>query len=88
MATIEYHLRLDIRNFLRGAIDMNQLQGMFRTAVGRSLSADDAFDFLIDKLQQGHNFLQFGDCKGFDPIKEGCPGHPLEPIAPTVELRD
>lgn len=71
-----HHLRVEIRGVLWDALDKSQLHGMFRSGDGRTLSAREAFDTLVDKLQQGHRFIQCGNCEGFDPFEKACPGHP------------
>ena len=64
---------------VRGALNWprRKLKGMFRDiATGRPCSADQAREFLLDELSQGHEVIPLGSpCEGFD-YRNGCPGHP------------
>ncbi len=62
---------------VRGALKWpkSRLRRFLRHESGRWATADEAQDFLLDELQQGHLVLPIGEpCEGFDYVK-GCPGH-------------
>lgn len=71
------HLSLSIRGALKNWSN-RMFEGLFRDDDGRTLSASEAKDHLLEQLAQGHEVLPMSkDCIGFD-FKEGCPGHESE----------
>ena len=66
------HMCMSVRGALRKP--RKQLKGMLMTADGRSLSAGEVFEALMEELAQGHEKLPIGDCDNFD-YKQGCLGH-------------
>jgi hypothetical protein len=72
------HLRLDIKGALMNWDD-RMFRGMFKTDDGTPMGGREAKARLIDLVAKGHNFLPYGDCEGFDPVANGCPGH-VKPV--------
>ena len=67
------HTGLNVRGFITERDSV--LKKLFKDQQGRSLSARDAREYLMDQLSKGVETLPFGDpCEGWDP-KNGCPGH-------------
>lgn len=76
----KYHLRLDIRGALLNW-DMRMFRGMFKADDGRTMEPQEAKLLPMDELQKGNNYIPYGDCEGFDPKENGCPGHPVVAVA-------
>lgn len=68
------HMRLDIRGALLNWDD-RMFRGMFKTDDGRTMTEREAKLQLMDELAKGRNYIPYGDCPGFDPFNNGCPGH-------------
>ena len=72
-----YCLSLSIRGAIRNGEHRGSLLGNC-TVDGRTLTADEILDVLIDHLAQGHEMLPYGPpCDRWD-WKEGCNGHQKE----------
>lgn len=67
------HGCVDVRGVL--AWPKRMLRGMFREN-GKTLTPDQARDYLLDELAQGHLVLPMSNppCEGFS-YEAGCPGH-------------
>jgi hypothetical protein len=64
---------LDIRGALRWP--KRRLRGLVRdTETGRYASADEAREWLMDRLVEGKRVLPMCECEGFS-YETGCPGH-------------
>lgn len=71
------HLVIDIRGVLGWS--NKKLARLFQED-GKFLTAEQAKEYLYDKLSEGYRVLPFGEeCEGFDKVK-GCPGHRVEDI--------
>ncbi len=68
-----YHLALDVRGALKQ--DNKFLRGLMTDDLGRTLTANEVKDELMDALAAGKLFLPIGDCNNFDD-QRGCLGHP------------
>lgn len=67
------HVSLCVRGALKWP--KKKLRGMLvDIETGRTLSADEARDKLLDFLSQGVELLPTTKCEGHNP-KTGCPGH-------------
>ncbi|WP_454752108.1 hypothetical protein [Cupriavidus necator] len=75
MSATHIHMALDVKGFLKNATK-RQYRGMFRHNDGRTMTPDEAKDYLLDALAAGNEFIPFGKCDNFDP-KSGCLGHPI-----------
>jgi hypothetical protein len=64
------------------------IQGLLNAYKGKKINIleDDNGNILSDQkarielhnLQiQGHKYMPFVNCEGFDPFEHGCPGHPI-----------
>ena len=76
-----YHFRLDIRGALRNWDDKS-FKGMFKNDDGITMTPREAKDTLKIELTRGRNYIPIGDCEGFDPVKNGCPGHEKKEAQP------
>lgn len=66
------HMVIDIRGVL--GWPNKKLAGLF-TEGGKPLTAQQAREYLLDKLSEGYRVLPMGkECEGFDKVN-GCPGH-------------
>lgn len=69
------HMCLDIRGALRWG--KKKMRGMFKDESGRTLTPDEAEEFLFDCLAKGWRVIPLTHvpCEGFS-YETGCPGHP------------
>lgn len=74
-----YHMNLSVRGALKRPKRMQA--GMFTRDDGKSCTADEARDFLLDQLSMGREVLPVGTCDNFDYSGGGCQGHPVEETA-------
>lgn len=67
------HMCLDIRGALRWP--KTRLRGLLTDEDGRPATADQAREWLLDRLGEGKRVLPLGEaCEGFS-YETGCPGH-------------
>lgn len=88
MITTRYHMSFHVRNFLKNTKFPKGFRKMFLNADGRSLSAEEARDFLLDEVAKGHVVIPCGNacgnpckqpgCSGYDYSGGGCPGYPID----------
>ena len=71
----QIHLHLSVKSVLHWP--KKDLKGLLITEDGKRMTADEAFDALLDELTKGNEVLPMGDCDNFD-FKKGCMGHPVE----------
>lgn len=82
------HLYLDVRGALKN-MTKREKRGMFRHDDGRTMTADEVDNGLMDELVKGHEVIPlnrhcgspcaYASCAGFDYSAEGgCPGHPTD----------
>lgn len=69
---MKYHMSLCVRGALKWP--KSRLKKMFLSDDGKSMTADQARDVLLDELSQGHEVIPMGKCDNFC-FKEGCKGH-------------
>lgn len=68
-----HHMQLSVRGAIR-----NRMFDGFINEDGTPATREDAEEYLMDQLAEGHELLPMSrECEGFDYIK-GCPGHPME----------
>jgi hypothetical protein len=78
MANTIRHLVFDVRGLL--SWKDSKLKNVFVDEKGKKLTAQQAREYLYDKLAEGYEVIPFGDeCEGFDK-KKGCPGHVKEVV--------
>ncbi len=77
--TKTYHMVIDVRGVLNWKA--KEIARLFTDAeTGKRLTAQQAKDYLYDKLKEGYEVIPFGkECEGFDKVK-GCPGHPVSKL--------
>ena len=73
------HVCLSIRGALKWPKRL--LKGLFQYEDGRTMSADEAREHLMDMLSEGKEVLPMGECEGFS-FKTGCPGHERPEVSP------
>jgi hypothetical protein len=83
MTTTAY-LCLNVRGALRN-MTKREKRGMFKHDDGRTMTADEADNALMDELVKGHEVIpmntecgnpcRYASCSGFDFSGGGCPGH-------------
>jgi hypothetical protein len=67
-----YHMSISVRGALRW---IKKDLGKLFINNGKRVSADDAKEYLMDKLKEGYEVIPYGNaCEGFDKVN-GCPGH-------------
>jgi len=71
------HMCADIRGMLENNTRKNSLKGVFKDDDGRSLTHEEAREYLYDCLAKGWRVIPYGDCDNFD-YKTGCKGHESE----------
>lgn len=71
-----YHMGLDVKGVLKNW-KPSQLKGLLNHPDGKSMTADEVKDVLLNELSKGHEMLPIGECDKFD-YKSGCLGHPKE----------
>lgn len=69
---MKYHMSLCVRGALKWP--KARLKKMFLDDAGKSMTADQARNVLLDELSQGHEVIPMGKCDNFD-FKTGCRGH-------------
>lgn len=76
MKTKYYHMCIDVRGVLNWkSKDLARL--FINPETGKKLTAQQAKDYLYDKLRDGYDVIPYGcECDGFDKIN-GCPGHEI-----------
>ena len=74
MGTTMRHMGICVRGVLRW--NKSKLNKLFTDDNGRNLSADEAIDYLPEKLSKGWEYIPMGKCDNFDK-KSGCKGHPV-----------
>lgn len=83
-----YHMKVDLRGLLRGALNVRAFEGMLKHPTeDRPMTGDEAFDAIVDQLHAGRSYIPMcplNDCPNFDFHEEGCPGHPMEPQLKVV----
>jgi hypothetical protein len=67
----------DIRGMLENNTRKNSLKGVLKDDDGRSLTHEEAREYLYDCLAKGWRVIPYGDCDNFD-YKTGCKGHESE----------
>jgi len=76
-----YHCHISVRGYIerlscRSREAKRVVRGM--TVNGRQATPEEAREWLMDQLAQGHEAVPIGDpCDGWD-WKTGCQGHPCE----------
>jgi hypothetical protein len=63
------HMCLDVKGAIR-----NRDYGWFTNDDGTPASEDEALDFLLDHVAQGHRVIPIGECDNFD-WQKGWKGH-------------
>jgi hypothetical protein len=74
--TTMYHLCLDLRGALHNWSD-RQMKGVFLHDDGRTMTAREAKDVLMDEIAKGHKVIPCTPCDNFD-YQTGCQGHAEE----------
>jgi len=77
MGNKSFHLCMDIKGFLMRA-SKREYKNLFTSDDGRTMSPDEAKRELLDRLSKGENFIPFGNCDNFDPVKDRCRGHEVQ----------
>ncbi len=78
MPTRTVHLCLSVRGALKN-MSNSDLANMIVHDDGSKATADEAKDYLLDELANGHEVIPIGDpCEGFDYSGGGCPGHEVK----------
>jgi hypothetical protein len=84
------YMCLNVRGALRN-MTKREKRGMFKHDDGRTMTADEADDALMDELVKGHEVIpmsttcgnpcSYASCTGFDYGPEGgCPGHATDEL--------
>jgi hypothetical protein len=69
-----YHMGMSVRGALRRT--NKELRGIFRHQTEqRSMTPDEAREFLMDALKAGHEVIPCSACDNFDYSGPGCQGH-------------
>ena len=77
------HSGLDVRGALKWP--KGKLKGMFTHESGRSTTANESRDILLDELAKGHELLPLGPCDNWD-YQSGCQGcYAVETSQTTVK---
>ena len=71
------HMCADIRGMLENYTRKCSLNGVFKDDDGRSLTHEEARNYLYDCLTKGWKVIPYGDCDNFD-YQTGCKGHNKE----------
>jgi hypothetical protein len=72
---MKFHMRMDVRGFLRNNAYPKDYRDVFTHDSGRPMTPSEAHDELLNHIQQGHNFIPMGECDNFDFVEKGCLGH-------------
>lgn len=70
------HMSANIEGMLRN-YKKRSMAGLITDEKGREMSDAKARLFLSQCLTKGWKKIPCGDCEGFDPFENGCPGHPI-----------
>jgi hypothetical protein len=76
MPTVKRHMSANIAGMLRN-FKGKSMKGLIEDN-GRKLSDAEARAYLAECQAKGWKKIPCGDCEGFDPFENGCPGHPVE----------
>jgi hypothetical protein len=74
---IKKHMRANIEGMLRN-FKRKKMNGLIDDENGRPMSDSEARKFLAECQTKGWKYIPCGDCEGFDPFENGCPGHAIE----------
>lgn len=70
------HMSANIEGMLRN-YKKRSMAGLITDENGHEMSDAKARLFLSQCLAKGWKKIPCGDCEGFDPFENGCPGHPI-----------
>lgn len=71
------HLSVNIKGMLEN-YRRRSMKGLLIDDNGKSMSDQQARDYLYECLAKGWKVLPTTDCEGFDHFGKGCPGHKIE----------
>lgn len=77
MSATQYHVSVNIEGLLRNYKN-RKMNGLLVDESGKSLSDYEAREFLQQCIDEGMKLIPNHNCKGFDPMGNGCPGHKIE----------